>query len=85
MREKACVALCGKLKIEPRLTNDDDIDAIICAITAVATDDHLCKAEDYGVDCVPRGFRLLKEYPFEEIRVTEARFSEWMDSREKLI
>jgi hypothetical protein len=84
-RVEACGTLCEKLQIEPYLKNDDDIDAIICAVTAVAPEDHLCTVEDCGVDHLPRGFRLLKKNPFEKIRVNEANFSEWIDSHEKQI
>jgi Protein of unknown function (DUF429) len=83
VREDACAALCKSLKIEQRLTNDDDIDAIICAVTAVAPTDHLCEAEEYGVDRVPVGFRLLKRNPFEAIHVSEGNFFEWIDRRER--
>ena len=82
-RAEACVSLCTCLRIESTLQNDDDIDAIICAITAVAPRDHLCAAEEYGIDRVPQGFRLLKTNPFERISVAEADFGKWMDSREK--
>jgi Protein of unknown function (DUF429) len=82
-RKEACIALCSKLRIEPSLKNDDDIDAVICAVTAIASEDHLCKTEEYGVERLPCGFRLLKSNPFELIRVNEQNFSEWMDSREK--
>jgi hypothetical protein len=81
--EAACAALCKRLKIVPALMNDDDIDAIICAVVAVAPEVHLCSVEDYGIGSIPCGFRLIKQYPFEDIRVDEANFSEWMDSREK--
>jgi hypothetical protein len=84
-RAEACTVLCKKLRIEPVLQNDDDIDALICAVTAVAPEDHLCAPEEYGIDRLPLGFRLLKKNPFEEIRVDEAVFSEWMDSYETQI
>ena len=64
--EAACAALCKRLKIEPSLINDDDIDAIICAVTAVAPEDHLCNVEDYGINSIPCGFRLIRQYPFEK-------------------
>jgi hypothetical protein len=83
-RNRACVTLCKSLKIEPALKSDDDIDAIICAVTAVASEDHLCKAEDYkNPGRLPRGYRLLGRNPFEKICVKEEDFSNWMDSREK--
>ena len=80
------MALCKNLGIEPHLEDDDDIDAIICAVTAVAPDDHLCKAEDYTIEVgqLPIGYRLLKKNPFKKIRVNKEDFSQWMDSREQL-
>jgi Protein of unknown function (DUF429) len=82
---EACTLLSKRLRIEPVLQNDDDIDAVICAVTAVAPEDHLCAPEEYGIDRIPLGFRLLKKNPFEEIRVDEADFSKWMDSYETQI
>jgi hypothetical protein len=84
-RAQACAALCKNLRIEPILQSDDDIDAIICAVTAVAPEDHLCAPEEYGIDRLPLGFRLLKKNPFEKIRAEQADFCEWMDSRENQI
>jgi len=83
-RGEACVALCKSLKIEPVLENDDDIDATICAVTAVAPEDFLCKPEDYSLErgLLPCGFRLLKKNPFDRICVREEDFSQWMDSHE---
>jgi len=76
---RALSSLCTTLKIEPHVKNDHDIDAIICAITAIAPEDHLCWAKDYGVDRLPLGFRLLKKNPVEKICAYEANFSEWID------
>ncbi|MGH7246999.1 MAG: hypothetical protein ACREH9_02750 [Pseudomonadota bacterium] len=84
-RTQACKALCKNFRIEPLLENDDDINAIICAVTAVAPEDHLCMPEEYGIKRLPLGFRLSRRNPFETIRVKEADFCEWMDSREKQI
>ncbi len=84
-REAACIALCKNLKIEPYLKNDDDIDAIICAVTAVASEEYLCKSRDYKIESerLPCGYRLLKRNPFERIYVDEEDFSKWMSGHEK--
>lgn len=84
-RKEACVALCKSLGIQPVLESDDDIDAIICAITAVAPEDHLCNKADYGIrtEWLPRGFRLLKKNPFERLCVRECDFPKWMEVRER--
>jgi Protein of unknown function (DUF429) len=84
-RTAACIALCEKLRIGPHLENDDDIDAVICAVTAIAPDDYLCQAKDYNTEFLrlPIGYRLLRKNPFRKIRVHEEQFVEWMNSREK--
>jgi len=81
----ACSALCERLSIVPPLYNDDDIDALICAVTSVAPATDLWGPDDYKIKSadLPRGYRLLKRNPFKEIRQTAAAFSEWISSREK--
>ncbi len=81
----ACSALCQRLSIAPPLYNDDDIDALICAVTSVAPAIDLWGPDDYKIKSadLPRGFRLLKRNPFKEIRQTAAEFSEWITNREK--
>jgi hypothetical protein len=81
IRVSACVDLCRLLHIEPALENDDDIDALICAVTAVAPKDHLCAASEFDVNRVPLGFRILKKNPFESIRVQEVDFCEWVHNQ----
>jgi Protein of unknown function (DUF429) len=81
IRSSACVRLCGYLHVEPALKNDDDIDALICAVTAVAPEDHLCATGEFEVNRVPSGFRILKMNPFERIRVEEAEFCEWVNNQ----
>jgi Protein of unknown function (DUF429) len=82
-RSSACVGLCRYLHVEPALRNDDDIDALICAVTAVAPEHHLCAAGELEVNRVPLGSRILKMNPFERIRVEEAEFCEWVNNQKK--
>jgi hypothetical protein len=81
LRYDACMSICEKLCMDPRIDNDDDIDAVVCAITAVAPRSYLCAEEDYKVRNLPRGFRLLKVNPFKRIRLGEENFSEWFEKR----
>jgi hypothetical protein len=82
----ARIALCNSLKVAPHIGNHDDIDAIICAVTAVAPTEIMCTKADLGLDLeeLPRGYRILKALPFDRVRVTNANadFDEWMTSRE---
>jgi predicted nuclease with RNAse H fold len=82
-KRKACVALCEFLSIRETILDDDDLDAIICAITAVATTESLVGVHDYDIDArrLPRGFRLLKKNPFKEIQIKKEAFSPWIDVR----
>jgi hypothetical protein len=81
----ACSALCERLSIVPPLYNDDDIDALICAVISVAPATDLWGPDDYKIKSadLPRGYRLLKRNPFKEICQTAAAFPEWISSREK--
>jgi hypothetical protein len=80
----ARIALCNNLKVDPYIDSHDDIDAIICAVTAVAPREIICTKADLGLDLeeLPRGYRILKTMPFDRVRVTSADFHEWMTSRE---
>jgi hypothetical protein len=82
-KREACVALREFLAIRDDIWNDDDLDAIICAITAVAAGEHLVEPNDYEIAAskLPRGFRLLKRSPFTEIRVKDEAFSSWIGRR----
>jgi hypothetical protein len=81
----ARILLCKTLKLEPCVDNDDDIDAIICALTAAATDDKLCDAGEFrGLKGpIPRGFRILKTFGFDAITVTTEEFEPWMKARKR--
>lgn len=76
-------SLCRTLKIEPYVESDDDIDAIICAITAAAPVDAL--AAEYGLrvqGAMPKGFRIPKSLSFDLIATSAAQFENWMAARE---
>jgi hypothetical protein len=87
-RDAACIALCDELKLQSHnenIKNDDDIDAIICAVAAVAPAQYICVKSDLDLCTgeLPRGYRILKNWPFEAIRVTpEAKFDRWLSDRE---
>jgi predicted RNase H-like nuclease len=80
---KALTRLCKTLGIKPRVKNDDDIDAIICAITAVTPARQLHKAKAFKVQGpMPRGFRIPKTLAFDKISVTTSNFDKWMSVHE---
>lgn len=79
----ALISLCKTLKIEPHIKNDDDIDAIICALTAAAP---IALVHDFSElkiqGPMPAGFRVPKSLTFDKISVVEADFTAWMERRE---
>ena len=80
---KALISLCTTLKIEPRVENDDDIDAIICAITAAVPGDAVYDAAALKVQGpMPKGFRIPKSISFTRIGIEVAQFDVWMAARE---
>jgi hypothetical protein len=82
-REAACENLCRHLTLDGVCHNDDDLDAIICALTAVAPKDALVSAKELGLDQgkLPTGFRILKRNPFRNIVLRESEFSSWVSAR----
>jgi hypothetical protein len=55
--------------------NDDDIDSVICAMTALKLD----KKPPLPRNKMPRGYRLLQRpFPFEKVTVKRSDFSEWI-------
>jgi hypothetical protein len=75
-------SLCKTLKVEPRVSSDHDIDAIICAITAAAPADAVHDGKTLGVQGrMPKGFRIPKGLSFDRIETAEARFDAWMAER----
>jgi len=83
--KEARLALCDRLNIRPQIDNDNDIDAVICAVTAAAPAKYICVKDDLALDIgeLPCGFRILKKMPFKSIRVTSDNFDEWLTIREK--
>ena len=80
---QALNCLCATLKIKPRVDSDDDVDAIICAITAAAPAEQVHHASAFKIEGpLPRGFRIPKSLAFDEIHVTTADFDGWMKDRE---
>jgi hypothetical protein len=79
----ALVRLCEMLRIKPHVESDDDIDAIICAITAAAPASSVHDADALGLSGVmPRGFRIPKSLSFEQVCTSAAPFDSWMATRE---
>jgi hypothetical protein len=75
-------SLCKTLKVEPRVSNDHDIDAILCAITAAAAADAVHDGKALGVQGrMPKGFRIPKSLSFDRIETAEARFDAWIAER----
>jgi hypothetical protein len=81
-------AICYALKISPQteIVTDDDLDAVICALTAGAPAEELWNRDDYeskGVTLeeLPRGYRLLSRTSFDTVAVSTGDFDDWM--REK--
>ena len=80
---QALSALCAALKITPPVDNDDDIDAIICAITAAVPTDAIHDAAALKVEGpMPKGFRIPKSLTFDKVDVKSAAFDTWMSARE---
>jgi len=79
----ALVRLCETLRIKPRVESDDNIDAIICAITAAAPADAVHDADALGISgAIPRGFRIPTSLSFEQVITSVASFESWMAKRE---
>jgi hypothetical protein len=64
---------------------DDDLDAAVCALTAVASPNELWTVDDYkrgdhalSASELPQGYRLLACNPFDRINVSCAPYEDWM-------
>lgn len=80
---QALTSLCRTLKIEPSVESDDDIDAIICAITAAVPVDAVYDGAALKVEGpMPKGFRIPKSLSFSDIVVTASEYGTWMQGRE---
>lgn len=81
----ALMSLCKTLNIEPHVKSDDDIDSIVCAITAAAPAQEVHNAETFNIEGpLPKGFRIPKNLTFDKIEVGEEDFGGWMKNREVL-
>lgn len=82
----ALIRLCETLRVKPRVESDDDIDAIICAITAAAPASAMHDADALGLSgAMPRGFRIPRNLSFEQVATSFAPFESWMAKREAAI
>lgn len=61
-------------------TSEDDLDAILCAIAAVAPEDYLVTEKDFALERgkLPAGFRVLKRSPFCRLTLKQQDFSTWL-------
>ena len=64
--------ICDALHIRPaaEIASDDDLDAVICSLTAIATEDEIWTTADYedhrpASGDLPRGYRLLARNSFD--------------------
>lgn len=87
-------AICQALNISPQteIITHDDLDAVICALTAAASADELWNRADYesqGADVplkeLPGAYRLLSQVSFEKITVSTADDDHWMRERSSKI
>ena len=84
--EIACAArksLVVRLKIDAKSTalTHDELDAVICAITAVASDKYVWderSSELSKATPLPDGYRLLRSNPFTKIVVGMEKYDYWM-------
>jgi hypothetical protein len=92
--ESQRAAICRALNIGPQteIVTHDDLDAVICALTAAASADELWSGPDYesespdvALEELPRGYRLLSRVSFEEIAVSTADYDRWMRDRSSKI
>lgn len=79
----ALASLCANLGISPAVENDDDIDAIICAITAATPAEDMNDDAAFKIDGpVPKGFRIPKRLPASISVRPPASFEPWMQNLE---
>jgi predicted nuclease with RNAse H fold len=77
--------ICDALHVTPssEIKTHDDLDAVICALTAIASNDELWTESDYaecgvGLQELPRGYRILARNSFDEIKISTDDCAEWM-------
>ncbi len=70
--------LCGRLNVQSNIESDDDIDAVICAITAATPADRLYDLGRFAIQGgLPKGFRIPARLAFSSVRVTGCAFDDW--------
>lgn len=71
---------CDQFSIAAAWLKEDDVDAILCALTAIAPSDCLVAEGEFELDRgqLPRGFRILKRCPFTRLTLKEQEFSKWL-------
>jgi hypothetical protein len=79
-RREAREEFCRAFAIDVSQANEDDLDAILCALAAVAPKDSLMAEDEFLLDrgIPPKGFRILKQNPFSSIMVRQEDFSTWL-------
>src|SRR6185437_549536 len=71
------VSLCKVLRIQQHIESDDEIDAIICAITAATPSAGLREDDSFGAaGPLPKGFRIPKSLTFDKIDFSVRDFSD---------
>lgn len=81
---EALISLCKTLKIEPPVSSDHDIDAIISAITAASPAYAMFNTDDFQVrELLPKGFRIPNNLSFDRIEmIDDTSFDAWMTACE---
>lgn len=86
-KNRAEVILSAESPFSKRLGDGSELDAIICALAAVATSDQIVAEDEYSrrkTLPIPAGYRLLnKKNEFEEIRVSRMPFGEWIGKNQR--
>jgi len=75
---------CQRFSFDAAWLGDDDVDAIVCALAAVAPKDCLVVEREFQIDRgeLPKGFRILSQCPFTSVSLREQDFSTWLSERE---
>jgi hypothetical protein len=82
-RRVAREEFCQRFSFGADWLRDDDVDAVLCALAAVAPEDNLVAESEFrlGRGQLPTGFRILSRHPFTHISINERNFSTWLSER----
>ncbi|MGH6713133.1 MAG: hypothetical protein ACREEK_29780 [Bradyrhizobium sp.] len=82
-RQEARQEFFRTLAMEISRATEDDLDAILCALAAVASQDSLVAEGEFQLDggTLPTGFRILKRIPFSRVILRHEDFSAWLTER----